>query len=217
MIQLSAYIEVSNNESLIINNRNLINFNCNVIDRDSIELPSWGIISNGGKITILDYNSTYKKLAQDNKLVEGLKITVYLNNTMLGIMSQVGEFYTTNWDYDNSGFNVTVSFNDGLEKLQSTSFTPYKYDLSQNDYKLLSGAKLYDYLAQEANTKGFKMLSSSKLDEITNQHLNKFLVKPANIIADNLWRAIDEFSVALQLHTFKQKNGEIVSVYRGGD
>lgn len=218
MITLTAKITLADGTEIPINKKNALSIDESIIDRGDIILPSWGIISNGGSIRFNDYNGTIKSLAQNIKLTSKTKINVYLNDTLFKSTIQIGEFFSEKWNYDNNNSQVSVNITDGMQKMQDIAITPMKYKLSSEDYSL-SATVIYEILCEEAINNGFNILRTTDLgfDSSTLEHLNKIVIPFPYIEASNLWRALNDFAVAFQLHIYKNRKGVIVCVYNGGD
>lgn len=218
MIILTAKITLADGTEIALDKRNLLNMESEIIDRADIVLPSWGLISNGGSIRFVDYDGSIKGLAQSLKLTSKTKINVYLTNTLNGATMQVGEYFSEKWDYDNNNGEVSVSFTDGLQKMQDVAITSLEYDLSQNDYNFRA-IDLYTYICNEAVKNGFAILlpTDADFDSNTRSHLSQIVIPSPYINPTNLWRALNDFGVAFQLHIYKNRKGVIVCVYNGGD
>ena len=218
MITLSAKITLADGTEIALDKRNLMNMDSEMNDRADIVLPSWGLISNGGRVNFVDYDGSIKGLAQSLKLTSKTKINIFLTNTLTGATMPVGEYFAQNWQYDNNNGNVSVSVTDGLQKMQDIAITPLEYDLSQEDYSM-TATELYNYLCNQVIANGFDMVQTyeADFDNATLNHLNKIIVKLPYITATNLWRALNDFAVAFQLHIYTDRKGAIVCVYNGGD
>lgn len=218
MITLTAKITLDDGTEIALDKRNLMNMDSEMNDRDDIVLPSWGLISNGGRVNFVDYDGSIKELAQSLKLTSKTKINIFLTNTLTGATMPVGEYFAQNWQYDNNNGNVSVSVTDGLQKMQDIAITPLAYDLSREDYAM-TGTMVYKYLCEQATANGFDIVhtTDSAFDKATLAHLEKISVNLPYIEATNLWKALNDFAVAFQLHIYKDRKGAIVCVYNGGD
>lgn len=119
-------------EEVKFDRRNLISLESEVKDRADIEKPSFGIISTGGSLSFKDASSRFLNYANAGLLNEGIEIKIFVENTLTKKSVQVGQYYTTDWDYDNDNRSVTVSFKDDLEDLQSKG--SIKIDISPEKY-----------------------------------------------------------------------------------
>lgn len=218
MIILTAKITLADGTEIALDKRNLLNMSSDIIDRADIVLPSWGLISNGGNISFVDYDGTIKRYAQSLMLTSQTKVNIYLTNTLKRVSTEVGEFFSSKWSYDNNNSEVVITITDGLQKLQDISFNPLQYDLSQDDYSV-TALDLYNIICNELNANGFNVLypSSSEFDRNTRTHLSNIVINYPYINKGNLWRILNDFGIAFQLHIYKNRKGVIVCVYSGGD
>lgn len=219
MITLTANIVLADGTKIPLNNRNLLSLDFEISDRADMILPSWGIISNGGNFSFIDYNGRIKDLASGLKLKSGTKINIYLNDTISGSMASIGEFFASKWNYDNDNSTVSVSITDGLQRMQDINIVPLEFNPITNGEGYNYAKQIYDFLQEQTEANGFRMVatSSSSFNSATLEHLNKCYIKYPYIKETNLWRAWQNFAEAFQLHIFKNMNGQIVCYYRGGD
>lgn len=219
MINIFVVITLNDGTNIVLDNKDLISVESNIIDREDIEFPSWGLISNGGKISFLDPKRRILRLAVSGELNKEIKFDIYLRNNINGSGAQIGAFYAKSWDYDPNSLQVNVTLTDGLEKMQEIAFAEVRYDLSLPITNITLASIAYDYFAQKAIDNGFNMLrtANNNFDQNTLDFFDKFSIPIAYADATNLWRAIDNYANAFQLHTYKNRRGEIVSVYRDGD
>ena len=218
MIILTAQITLDDGTEINLGKQNLINMNTNLSDRSDIILPSWGVISNGGTITFIDYDGSIKVLAQALKLTTKTIINVYLENTLNKAKMQIGEYFAESCYYDNNNKEVTVTVTDGLQKMQDVTIKPFVYDITREEYTM-TATELYECLCEQATKNGFDIVHTTDLffDNSTLEHLNKIVVSTPYIESTNLWRALDDFAIAFQLHIYRNRKGVIVCVYNGGD
>lgn len=206
-----------------LNYSNLRSIESTIIDRKDIELPSWGVVSNSGRIKFIDNEGNVLKLSESGDLEKAL-CTIYINNTLNNYKEQVGQYYTSSWDYDNDTKEATVVIKDLLEKMQSI-------DLRQQDFRYnifvntnISAEEIYNLLRSITVTKmnkpyylGFKMKAFEDLDNITKNHLQRIQVKYFYIEPANLWSYWNKFCNLTQTHIYTDKNGEATCKYNGGN
>lgn len=199
---------------IVINQRNLISLESSIFDRSDIKIPSWGIISNGGKLEFNDPYGDVKVLAEQNLLTSNQKVEIYLNNTLAKKSEKVGDFYTSEWEYDTNNKTASVSLTDGLEELQNVVFEElYRIDMSKETYH--NASYIYDLIKSRTPSK-FVFPNVSDLDIQTQGVLNHTYVKSVVIYSGTLWSAWTKLCQLCQLYIYKNNNGDIVCKYNGG-
>lgn len=221
MITLTAKITLDDKTTYDVDKRNMLSFNVGIIDRGDTVLPSFGIISNGGNFEIVDYDGRIKLWVESLKLNSKTKVNIFLNDTISKTNTQIGDFFASKWDYDNDAKTARAELTDGLEQMQDINITPLVYDLSREEGTKKGIADtaevIYEFLQKQTVKNGFDMISTSDLDAKTREHLKNISIAYPYIKQMNLWRAWQDFAVAFQLHIYKNRQGKIVCVYRGGD
>lgn len=223
MITLTAKLTLHNGTEIELNYGNSVSMEGNIFDRADTTLPSWGIISNSGKIKFIDSDGQIRSAIEKNLLKERTKIVLSVSNTVKGTKSNIGDYYAKNWDYDNNNFNVTVDFGDELQNMQDIQAEPYVYDLTTEGYSI-TAKDLYDYIQAytvniQADTvnKRFNMATFEELDSNTQAHLSAITIPIPYFEQTNLWNVWQNFCEAFQTHIFKAKNQKIVCVYNEGN
>ena len=216
MITLTGTITLNDGSIIELNYGNSISMERSVFDRADTTMPSWGIISNGGKVKFIDTDGTIRQLIEAKRLVKGIKIDLFLSNTVNGNSANIGDFYAKTWDYDNNNFNVSVDVGDELQNMQEVQAEPYVYDLTIEQYSI-TAKDLYDFIQADTTAKGFNMATSSELDNNTIAHLSAISIPIPYFEQSNLWNVWQNFCEAFQTHIFKYKNQKIVCVYNGGN
>lgn len=211
MITLTAKITLADGTEIPINKKNALSIDENIIDRGDIILPSWGIMSNGGSISFMDFTGDIKKYADNRQLIRGLPVEISLKNTLSGAGISLGKFVTNSWNYDSNSKEVRTEITDELEQWQDivVDVLPYKSSTNTN----ASGEAIYEYWRGKTPEK-YNMLPLSKLDETTQKRLKAL----NNIIfiseSKNLWSAWTQLCVSVQAHIFKNSKGETVFTCR---
>ena len=214
MITLTATIAREGGNSIVLDYRNSLSIERSIFDRSDISMPSWGVISNGGKLKFVDTDGSIRALVESRKLKSGMAVTITLSNTISGASAPVGEFLTENWDYDNDRHNVSVSIKDELLKWQDILFTAINYNpYDKNDW---SGKKIYEFL-HSITPSDFDMLAFDELDEATKTHLSNIAVAFFILDSKNLWSAWNTFCEAFQTHIYKNNQNRTVCKYNGGN
>lgn len=214
MIIMYAQITFSNGSRYDINYGNMKSLEIDVFDRKDISLPNWGVISNGGKFKIVDYNGEIKALIQNNELKKETRLEVYLKNTSSNNQVCIGKMYVNEWQYDEDDKIANAKLTDGLEKMQNINITPLKRNAKNGGTK--TAKQIYEYLHAQTVSNGFDMLSFEELNTKTRNHLSNYTIYLAYIDESTLWRAWKDFAEAMQLYIFKNRSGRIECVYKEG-
>lgn len=188
-------------EEVKFDRRNLLSLESEVKDRADIDKPSFGIISTGGSLSFKDTTSRFLNYANAGLLTEGIEIKIFLENTVKKTKKQVGQYYTTDWDYDNDSRSVDVSFKDDLEEWQNTTVSQYNFVDSQY---------MIDYL-QEILNKYIPEKSLCKISESAKTRLNTTYCKYPYFDSDrSLWQYIEKICKICGLYAHKDGEGYLV-------
>lgn len=214
MITITAKIIFSTTEIYEIYSRNLVSVSIDNYDRADLNLPSWGVISNGGNLEFLDWDGKILEKANKNQLTSGFDIEIYLNNTENGAQELIGVKKTDTWDYDNNNYHVSVQLIDDLMEWQDIqiagiSFNPINPNPQNGKYFY---EQLYGFTPNKYN-----MTPYNSLDPATKAHLQSITVKYPILKPSSLWDAWNKFCMAFQLHIFKDKDGTTMCYYNGGN
>ena len=200
MITLSANIMVSDTEIITINQQNMKSIKRNISDRESVDEPSWGIISSKGEISFYDPDGQVLDLIERQKLNTSVKIEIFINNTLAKITKSIGEFYSEKWRYDNNSRLVTVTIKDDLEEWQEVVISQPS-SLQNFTYKDL----YYENVAQTPSK--FKIsISQETLDYLSQIRETK----SSRLVGNTLWARWQQFCEATMLHIYKKGKGEVV-------
>ena len=187
-------------EEVKFDRRNLISLESEVKDRADIDKPSFGIISTGGSLSFKDTTSRFLNYANAGILTEGIEIKIFVENTVKKTKKQVGQYYTTDWDYDNDSRSVSVGFKDKLETEQEKNSLPQKIDISTDEYPktLLS---IYNFIQNKPN-----IILSTKAQSIMQKIQSAFFYKESN----NMWADLNKFCEIGGFHIYNNFNGDAV-------
>lgn len=217
MITLTAKITLADGTEIPINKKNALSIDGSIIDRANIILPSWGIISNTGRLSFVDYDGTIKKRAEDLKLTENLKVSILLQNTITKKEKQLNNFLTSKWDYDSNDKKVLVTLKDGLEEWQDIQIEGFDFDI-RNPAKVLPNknmADLYKWLQYRTPTKYF-MKPFDSLDVETKNILNATMIVYPLLNSGTLWAQWTKLCVACGLYIYRTPQGETTCSYNYG-
>ena len=218
MITLSAKIVFEENNEIELSGKQIVAFDGTLADRADFEMPTWGVISNGGSIKFLDRDNAIKNKASAITTSYKPKIYVSLYNTLTKANQQIGEYFVEDWDYNINSIEVSATLTDGLQEMQDVTIGSLAYDLSRNGNTADSATVAYNHLQKQAVDNGFNLIAidSPNFDTATREHLNKISIPILYIEKSTLWRALNDFGIAFQLHFYKNPQGTIVCVYKEG-
>ena len=174
-------------------------------DRADNETPSFGIISNGGSMTILDRSGLLKQVAEAHLLSGENKVSFALTDTLSKKSKNVGTYQIIDWDYDVENLEVRLQFDDLLEELQNINFVGI--DLTRDKSgELKKGRVAYELynILNSATPRKF-MTPSSSMNKMTTVKINNFYLEPTN-----LWRAWNKLAEIVQAHIYQDFDGNTV-------
>lgn len=211
MINTTAKIFLAgSNIPIVIDKKNLLSMEMKIIDRADIVMPSWGIMSNKGKIKFADFFGDIKEYANKKQLKKGLKIEIYLNNSLYNINKKVGTFSTEKWTYDVNSKEASVDFTDELQQWQDIPIDEVFYTSTTTG---ATGKQIYEFLYNKTPSK-FNMVKFDNLDTNTKTSLNQFSVPVFIFAPQNLWAAWTSLCEVVQGHIFKNNKGDTIFACR---
>lgn len=220
MIKFSAQITMIDGEVFVVDYTNGLSLQRDISDRESLELPSYGIISNKASINFVDSSGIIKNYATQRKLKSGVEVKFFLSNNLVeGKISPIGTYYADEWDYDNLNRQVSLSLTDQLVQWQEVEIPEMKMPLANPEGSAMSGKDMYEYLRSQTVDKGFtRMLAFDALSDATKTALEAFFIPyPYIENGTTLWGAWQKFCEAVLLHIYQDDVGNIVCVYSGGN
>ena len=195
MIISGMYIEIS----IDINFKNLLSMERSIFDRGDLKFPSWGIISNVGKLEFVDTTYEVKEYAEQRLLKAGSQIQIYLNNTIEELKEHIGTFYADSWEYDSDSRKVTVSLKDDLEEWQNILLDQYTVKENKTMYDL------YKYLVSKTPKKW-----EFALDVEAKMFLEQIVCPFTYLESGNLWAQWDKLCKIAMLHIYKSNENKVV-------
>lgn len=214
MIRLTATITKLDGTLITIDYRNLLSLSRTITDRSDIQRPSFGVISNGGNITLIDYDNSLKEMMINHTLRSGMKVNIYLENTIYKAKISVGEFITNKWGYNPDNKEASVSLKDDLMEWQDILLSPATYDPYRE--KDFSCEWLYNYLYNKTPAK-YNMTSWDNLDTDTKTILSNTNFEYFILTAKNLWNAWTQLCALCQCHIYKNNRSQTICKYNGGN
>ena len=200
MITLSAKIYVSATETIEINQNNLKSLEINFSDREDADEPSFGIVSNTGKLSFDDSDMQVIGLIQQNVLGNSNKIEFFINNTLAKVHKSIGVFYPDKWTYDNNSRLISATIKDDLQEWQGVVISQPS-SLQNFTYKDL----YYENVAQTPSK--FKFFISQETLDYLSQIIE---TKSSRLVGNTLWARWQQFCEATMLHIYKNSKGEVV-------
>ena len=197
-----------------IDRHNILSLENELFDRGDLKMPSWGIISNKGKIAFNDPNKRFLGYANNGVLVESAPVKIILSNTLVaGATETVAEMESDQWDYDNDNRTVSVTLKDDLEEWQEITIDGIDYDPRNPVVRNLK----YFYVYLWNKTKGnYKMLSFEELDAETQSVLENTYVQYPMLESGTLWQSWEKLAQVAQAHIYKKK-GVVIFKHNGGN
>lgn len=215
MITLTAKIYISDTEIIEIDRRNMLSIESSTFDRSDFKLPSFGIISNTGRVEFNDTDGRVLQYAEALRLVKGLRCEITLSNTLVdGANELVGVYETDEWDYDNNSRVVSVSLKDDLEEWQDINVAEISYDPRYPEHKPFRW--LYERLWSLTKV-NYSMQSFDELDDKTKAVLQYTYTQYPLLESGSLWQQWTKLCQVCQLHIYKNNNGVVVCRYNGGN
>lgn len=212
------------NINIDINYRSLISLNRNITYRADDKLPSYGIISNTGRLEFNDLNGEIKDYAEQLFLTSDLRVVINLNNTLTNAYEKVGVFSTKEWDYDNINRIVSVTLKDDLEEWQDIQVQGFNYD-PREPFKIIADGKIsniYKWL-QGQDEKGkyrtpqkYEMLSFEELDQKTKDILENTIIQYPLLESGTLWEQWQKVCEVCGLYIYKNNEGKTICTYTYG-
>lgn len=188
MINILCYI----GDIIVLNQRNSISVDFKLNSVSDVEEPSFGIISNSGTVSFNDYDGKVLEYAEQGELVDGLQISIYMQNTLVsGKRELIARYTTTDWDYDNDSKQVSCTIKDVLEELQKIQFAGLNYIWQPETF-----ADAYKRLCTLTPSK-FGFVAYDDLDDRTKSKLSSSQSDYFYIESGSLWNAWDKFANAL--------------------
>lgn len=210
----SATFGTEVNNAQPIDLHNLLSLESELFDRSDLKMPSWGIISNKGKIGFNDPNKRFLGYANNGVLVEGAPVKIILSNTLVnGATEVVAERETDQWDYDNDNRTVSVTLKDDLEEWQEITIDGIDYDPRNPVARNLKYFYVYLWEMTQGN---YNMLSFAQLDTETQSVLENTYVQYPLLESGTLWQSWDKLAQVAQAHIYKKK-GVVIFRCNGGN
>lgn len=199
---------------------NIVSLDVGISDRSDNSAPSFGIISNTGRIDFIDNKSvSILQYAKSNLLKSNFEVKCFLKNSQIKIKDEpksetVATMLTSSWSYDTEDKVVSVSIKDFLEEWQEIQCEDLLTDITST--LQLSAFVNYSDILQVYTPPKYRGLFE-ELDDSTKEHLQS-IVHELNVLnGGTLWSVWERFCVATQTHLFVNSKGKIEVKYNGGN
>jgi hypothetical protein len=215
MICLNAKIYFPNSSvPFEIGRKNILSMENPFFDRDSVEMPSFGLRSNTNRISFKDYSGLIRDYANQGLLTKDIKTEVFIFDTLKKKTQKIATAFTENWQYDNNTRTVDLTATDGLVDWQSIDVQPLGIEFRNTSEMVV----VYEHLREIANQKSrTKVASFYELDERTKNALQRLNIGHPVIEQCSLWAAFSKLCVACMLNLCVRVDGIAQPYYTYGD
>ena len=180
------------------------------------ERPSFGIISNSGDISLIDYDMTFKSLAQLGLLNEDCPITMTATDTLTGKSATIGKYLTNSWQYNTNNNTVSVSLKDDLLTWQELAFDGFVGQIQHFDEQ----ARKYYYSDSGNYADIYQKITENFPNVIITDFLDVSFIELLESLIDGeiqicqmsrspLWGAMQKLCEVSGVHIFKTYDNEI--------
>lgn len=195
-----------------INNTNLVSFRSNIMDRETSDYPSYGIISNSANLNFADFDQQTLDLITQKVLHSGITVTAWLENEEENAKEQICEMEIRDLTYDNNNRQVQLTLKDNLEDWQDINVPSIDYDPRNPQSQTAEWyyKKLYDITV---GLKKYNILSFDELDRDTKEILSSVTIQYPLLESGNLWDSWDKLCQLCLLHMYIDSNNRVVVKY----
>lgn len=217
MITLTATITMDNGDTIEITPQNALSMERSIFDRSDTSMPSWGIISNGGSLRFVDGDGSIKILAESQLLKSGMKVNIYLENTISTAKGSIGEFYTTKWDYDVDNREVSVTFEDDLKEWQNipSSKIPLQTSWGATSSNKSKTALDIAKILYRRTPEKYKPINDilKHIDEKTQTFLENYKIYYPYLDEGTLWSQWNKLCELCALNIFKNNKNKFIIMH----
>lgn len=199
-------------KDLEITQKNLESFSSNIMDRQSAEYPTYGLISNSASLSFYDFNEEALDLIITKVLHSGAKVGIWIGDDELGISEQICEMEIRELSYDNNNRKVDITLKDNLEDMQNINVQSIDYDPLNSKSQTAEWyyKKLYDITI---GLNKYDILSYDELDIDTISVLHTTTIQYPLLESGNLWDSWDKLCQLCLLHMYIDNNNRVVVKY----
>ncbi len=195
------------NANFVVNNRNLLSYESTLTDRSNIKYPSYGLISNGGSLSVADYDTQILDLITQKILHSGISVEISLTNTLTGKKEPLAKMNISELTYNNTNRAVDISLKDTLEEWQEINVEAIPYNPLYPELK--SFKWLYEELYRKTPVQ-YNILSFNELDTKTQNVLTNTIIQYPLLESDTLWNEWNKLCQACHLVMYINEIGKVV-------
>ena len=195
-----------------INNTNLVSFRSNIMDRESKDYPSYGIISNSANLDFADFDQSALDLIQQKILHSGITVTTWIENEEAGTTEQICEMEIRELTYENNNRQVQVTLKDNLESMQDINVPSIDYDPRYPQSQTAEWYYRYLYnITVDLNK--YNIIQFDDLDADTKSILTKTSIQYPLLESGSLWDSWDKLCQLCLLHMYIDNNNVVTIKY----
>ena len=199
-------------KDLEITQKNLESFSSNIMDRQSAEYPTYGLISNSANLSFYDFDESALDLIITKVLHSGAKVSVGLGDDETVVNEQICEMEIRELSYDNNNRKVDITMKDNLEDMQNINVSAINYDQRYSHSQTAEWYYRYLYnITVDLNK--YTILSFEELDNGTKFVLTNTVIKYPLLESGNLWDSWDKLCQLCLLHMYIDNENRIVVKY----
>lgn len=201
-------------KDLEITQKNLESFSSNIMDRQSAEYPTYGLISNSANLSFYDFDESALDLIITKVLHSGAKVSVWLGDDELLTNEEICEMEIRELSYDNNNRKVDITLKDNLEDMQNINVSSIDYDPRPDKSKPQTAKWYYENLYNiTVGLNKYDILSFDELDEKTKSVLSQITIKYPILESGNLWDSWDKLCQLCLLHMYIDNENRVVVKY----
>lgn len=200
LIVTGIYVDIT----IIVDEKNLDSFTYSLYDREYNDEPSYGVVSNSGTLSFVDSTGEILDYITNRALTNELSVNVNVLNTLNGKKELFVSTKTSQWEYDNNNFIVTISLQDELEELQNYTFV----GIPCNESFMFASA-IYDSIVSEIPER-FGVPYYNNLSDSVKNKIGYSAISNPYMQSCSLWDALDGFCKTFGLRIYKHKQQIVV-------
>lgn len=199
-------------KDLEITQKNLESFSSNIMDRQSAEYPTYGLISNSANLSFYDFDESALDLIITKVLHSGAHVSVWLGDDETGVSEQICEMEIRELSYDNNNRKVDITMKDNLEDMQNINVLSIDYDPRNPQVQTAEWyyRKLYDLTISRNK---YNMLAFNELDDTTKSVLSETVIQYPLLESGSLWDSWDKLCQLCFLHMYIDNENRVVVKY----
>lgn len=200
LIVTGIYVDIT----IVVDEKNLDSFTYSLYDREYNDEPSYGVVSNSGTLSFVDSTGEILDHITNRMLTNELSVKVNVLNTLNNKKELFISTKTSQWEYDNNNFIVTISLQDELEELQNYTFVGIPCNES-----FMFASTIYDSIVSEIPERFGVPYYNNLSDSVKNKIGYSSILNPY-MQSCSLWDALDGFCKTFGLRMYKHKQQIVV-------